>query len=142
MNRLRNRVKVLESRLTELNLSYDREREQVRQAAVQAELRSARPPQPDSRENDIDVNEVQSAAASQLEEMKEKDRIHLEEIKRWVKEPRARPAATGQKADMDRLLQEKIELQSAAIEQKEKLLLREKEFGYVSYLQRVGGIAS
>lgn len=33
----------------------------------------------------------------------------------------------------NRLLQEKIELQSAAIEQREKLLIREKEFGYVSF---------
>ena len=41
--------------------------------------------------------------------MKEKDRIHLEEIRR--------------------LLHEKIDLQAVTIEQKEKLLVREKEFG-------------
>ena len=48
-------------------------------------------------------------AQQQIEQMKEKDRIHLEEIRR--------------------LLHEKIDLQAVTIEQKEKLLVREKEFG-------------
>ncbi len=66
----------------------------------------------------------------QVAVLKEKDRLHLEEIKRFVpKHPGVSPKSLL--ITLSSLLMEKIELQSSGITQREKAIERERDFGFV-----------
>lgn len=75
---------MLESRLADLTLSHEREREAARKAAVEAELTASK-----EADSGSDSQRVQPVDDRQMDEMKEKDRIHLEEIKLSAATPRA-----------------------------------------------------